>query len=73
MIDCPHEFHESEAAVATEGLCPLCLAADVNRLMIENERLRAVLKEIVDVEPEYAHDWGWRLREIAWKAFVSKP
>lgn len=46
MTDCPHEFHESEAAVATEGLCPLCLAADVNRLMIENERLRAALVEI---------------------------
>lgn len=46
MIDCPHEFHESEAAVATEGLCPLCLAADVNRLMIENERLRTQNKRL---------------------------
>jgi len=38
----------------------------------EIERLRTALGEIGAVEPEYAHDWGCQLQEIARKALLSR-
>ena len=46
-MTCPHDLAERETACA-DGMCPLCLAADIGRLQIhssvlmrEIERLRA--------------------------------
>ncbi len=44
-MTCPHEYHEREASVATEGYCPICMAAEI-------ERLRAALTEL------HAMVWG---------------
>lgn len=43
---CPHEFFEREASVATEGLCPLCLVA-------ETERLRTRLRQLARAAEGY--------------------
>lgn len=48
-MTCLHSFPESEAAVATEGLCPLCLGAEVGRL-------RAKLQHIAHVCEDNAGD-----------------
>jgi hypothetical protein len=44
-MKCPHLFEDKETAIDADGLCPLCLAADLNRvfLTIESvlEKLRA--------------------------------
>ena len=31
-MGCEHDFAEREASVATEGLCPLCMVAELTRL-----------------------------------------
>lgn len=31
-MTCPHEYHERESSVATEGYCPLCMVAEIERL-----------------------------------------
>jgi regulator of replication initiation timing len=36
-MTCPHAYHDQEASISTDGLCPLCLLAD-------NERLTATCK-----------------------------
>jgi len=36
-MTCPHDFTERETAVTADGYCPLCLAAD-------NERLRGIIQ-----------------------------
>jgi hypothetical protein len=40
---CPHEYHEREASVYAEGLCPLCLLAEI-------ARLRAAIKSVSSKE-----------------------
>jgi hypothetical protein len=36
---CPHDISEQDVASQADGLCPLCLAAEVNRLRTALERL----------------------------------
>jgi hypothetical protein len=36
-MKCSHDFSERESSVATEGYCPICMAAEI-------ERLRAALR-----------------------------
>lgn len=43
MIEpCPHDISDQDVAAHADGLCPLCLAADVNRLCIALEQIDAV-------------------------------
>lgn len=42
---CIHDRDEQETAVAVDGYCPLCLAA-------ENERLRTALSGLTEVLPK---------------------
>jgi hypothetical protein len=57
-MNCPHEFRENIAAVSTDGLCPLCLAADVNRLMI------GIGEAITLLESKHPHSALMTLREL---------
>ena len=61
-MTCPHAYHDQEASISTDGLCPLCLLAEIERLRAErlafateseerkadNERLRAALDRAAD-------------------------
>lgn len=58
MKPCPHAFDDREASVYTEGLCPLCLCALV-------ERYRIAMSWIEDREP--------RLVEAAREKFGFHP
>ncbi|MFK4647250.1 hypothetical protein ABIF96_005824 [Bradyrhizobium ottawaense] len=40
IASCPHDVSEQDVASQADGLCPLCLAAEVNRLSIALERVR---------------------------------
>ena len=31
-MTCPHDLSEREASVYTEGYCPICMAAEIERL-----------------------------------------
>ena len=45
MIDsCPHDISDQDIATQVDGLCPLCLAADVNRLSIALEKIESDLR-----------------------------
>lgn len=39
---CPHDISERDVAHQVDGLCPLCLAADVHRLSKALEKIDAV-------------------------------
>ena len=41
---CPHDISDQDIAAQVEGLCPLCLAADVNRLSIALEKIESDLR-----------------------------
>jgi hypothetical protein len=41
MTKCEHDINERECAVTADGMCPLCLAAEI-------ERLRALLKGVAE-------------------------
>ena len=72
MHTCQHDATEMDVAAQTDGLCPLCLAAENARL---RDALRWVLGEAPDVEGRWFGDqrtkdapiYWWRtpLREIA--------
>lgn len=46
---CGHDISDQDAAVQAYGLCPLCLASDV-------DRLRTALKKIAGPDPESTLD-----------------
>lgn len=46
---CHHEFHERESSVATEGLCPLCLAE-------ENQQLRETMDAFFNTSAKITPD-----------------
>jgi hypothetical protein len=51
-MTCPHDLAERETGVA-DGMCPLCLAAEIKQLKQQNERLWAALQKI-ELFPGYA-------------------
>jgi hypothetical protein len=40
IAGCPHDISEQDVACQADGLCPLCLAAEVNRLRLALESIR---------------------------------
>jgi hypothetical protein len=50
MSDCPHEFWEREASVGGDGYCPLCMAAEIERLRQGNKAVDA--QEMSDIAAE---------------------
>lgn len=72
MTNCGHDINEREVAVTADGMCPLCMTAEI-------ERLRAAIRWALGDEPDANGKWfgetydeeraryGWRrnLRKIA--------
>lgn len=43
-MSCPHEFYERESAVATEGLCPICMNEQLTKMRAALIHARTFLK-----------------------------
>jgi hypothetical protein len=72
MSDCPHDFTERETAVIADGYCPLCMAAELEQLRAERDKLLAALQRIayeaVDADLKGRVDI---LSGIAWAAITK--
>lgn len=42
-MNCPHDITEIDVASSADGLCPLCLASDVHRLLLVLEECEIYL------------------------------
>jgi hypothetical protein len=61
---CPHDISEQDVASQADGLCPLCLAAEVNRLRIALESLTKDPPPTLD-EPDEDWEVVVKMRAIA--------
>jgi hypothetical protein len=61
---CPHDISEQDVASQADGLCPLCLAAEVNRLRIALESLTTDPPPTLD-EPDEDWEVVVKMRAIA--------
>jgi hypothetical protein len=43
---CTHDFTEREIAVTADGYCPLCMAAEIERLQTELASLRDLVESM---------------------------
>lgn len=46
MTECSHEVWKQNAAISGDGLCPLCLADEIERINAENAHLRAEITRL---------------------------
>lgn len=47
-MSCPHSYEDREASVYTEGLCPLCLCAKIERYRIAFSWMEDLAPQLVE-------------------------
>lgn len=67
-MKCEHDLAEKETACA-DGMCPVCLAAEVERL---KNRMRIVVEECLAAETVNGIGWWTKARELLEEALKEK-